>query len=859
MLLSFAPSHPLPEATALRYSCFTLFVCVVVVFSWQVIAQEKEKPTGPGPTKNGFVLPNGWILTPAGKHIELTDLPLNILPLADGKHALVATSGFNKHELSLIELAGPTVVAKQAVKQSWFGLAKSDAGEIWWSGGGNGVLHTFALQGDVLKRTSPDEPDTSKFKKKELAKHKEELAARGFKSGLLLDEKGGLLYSLNINLGTISALNRKTGMERASAKIGGRHYDLALSRNRAQLFVSDWAGRMVLVLDPSDLRVVAKIPVGDHPNQIAAHPKDDRLFAACASSNSVAVIDTGRGVVTETIFTALFPKAPEGSTPDALAVSPDGRTLYVANADNNCVAVIDIREAGKSQVVGFIPTGWYPTSVAVTPDSKTLLVGVGKGLQTKANPIPKDKLVPDKENLTEKRAKLPFPYIGTTLSGALSVIRLPNEKELSKKMAEWTAQVYRNCPYSDNLLSGVPDKRRTAIPTKVGDPSPIKYVIYIIRENRTYDQVFGDIKEGNGDPALVMFGEKVTPNAHKLAREYVLLDNLYCNGQVSRDGHPWSTMAYHTDYISRDWHLTYSRRIGVNDDAEGNLSKGPSGYLWDLCARKGLSYRSYGEYGKRVSQDDGSARMEARVPGLVGHICPDYGVPKVKGQKVRDTDNVETFLKEYRDFEKKGTMPRFVVMSLGEDHTKGTTVGENTPAACVASNDLALGRLVEAVSKSKLWAQTAIFVIEDDAQNGPDHVDAHRTVGLVISPYTKRKFVDSTQYSTVSLIRTMELILGLPPLSQYDAAARPMFHSFTDEAILTAYVHEPAQIDLNAVNKKGAYGAERSGKMDFSDYDLVDDFELNEILWRSIKGVDAPIPPSVRRAIANRPAVEAPK
>jgi YVTN family beta-propeller protein len=845
----------------LRRACFAVFACTVVALapSWRLIAQEKEKPAGPGQTKNGFVLPNGWTLTPAGKHVELTDLPLNILPLAGGKHALVATSGFNKHELSLIDLAGPTIVAKEPVKQSWFGLAQSDAGEVWWSGGGHGLLHTFTLKGDTLKRTSPDEPDTSKLKKKDLAKVKEEMTARGFKSGVLLDEKGDVVLSLNINKGTIAALDRKTGMERTTAKIGGRPYDLAFSRKRTQLFVSDWAGRAVLVLHPDELRVVAKIPVGEHPNQIAVHPKDDRLFVACASSNTVAVIDTSRGIVTETIFTALFPKAPEGSTPDALAVAPDGKTLYVANADNNCVAVIDIRDEGKSQVVGFIPTGWYPTSVAVTPDSKTLLVGVGKGLQTKANPILKDKVLTDKEkeNLTEKRAKLPFPYIGTTLSGALTVIPLPSEKELSKKMAEWTAQVYRNCPYSDDLLTGVPDKRRTAIPTKVGDPSPIKYIIYIIRENRTYDQVLGDIKEGNGDPALVMFGEKVTPNAHKLAREYVLLDNLYCNGQVSRDGHPWSTMAYHTDYIARDWHLTYSKRIGVEDDAEGNLSKGPSGYLWDLCARKGLSYRSYGEYGKRVSQDDGSAKMEARVPGLVGHICPDYGVPKVKGQKVRDTDNVETFLKEYRDFEKKGTMPRFIVMSLGEDHTKGTTVGEHTPQACVASNDLALGRLVEAVTKGKLWPQTAIFVIEDDAQNGPDHVDAHRTVGLVISPYTKRKFVDSTQYSTVSMIRTMELILGLPPLSQYDAAARPMFNSFTDEAILTPYTHESARIDLNVVNKKGDYGAERSAKMDFSDYDLVDDFELNEILWRSIKGVDAPIPPSVRRAIANRPAVKA--
>jgi hypothetical protein len=234
-------------------------------------------------------------------------------------------------------------------------------------------------------------------------------------------------------------------------------------------------------------------------------------------------------------------------------------------------------------------------------------------------------------------------------------------------------------------------------------------------------------------------------------------------------------------------------------------------------------------------------------------MCPDYGIPKEKGQRGRDTDNVEIFLKEFRAFEKNNNLPRFIVMSLGEDHTSGTTPGTFTPQACVASNDLALGRLVEAVSQSKYWPETAIFVIEDDAQNGPDHVDAHRTVGLVISPYTKRRNVDSTQYATVSMIRTLELILGLPPLSQYDAAARPMFESFTDKADLTPYTHEKARIDLNAINAKTAYGAERSARMDFSDYDRVDDFELNEILWRSIKGKDAPLPPAVRRAIAYRP------
>jgi YVTN family beta-propeller protein len=803
-----------------------------------VPAPADNKPRFPGPTDKGFLLPNGWTITPAGRQVTLTDLPLNILPLPDGKRALVATSGFNRHELSLIDLTSARVVTRQGVAQSWFGLGlEPKQGKVWWSGGGADLLHTFDLSGSKLLPTGKVEPEAAKV-----------FGRRGFRSGLALDAGNQKLYSLDINAGTITAINLKDGKAGNPAPCGRRPYDVALARTGAHLYVSDWAGRNVLVLRPDDLRIVARIPIGEHPNQIAVHPKDDRLFVACASSNCVSVIDSKRGVVTETIYTALFPRAPEGSTPAAVAVAPDGKLLYVANADNNCVAMIDVAKPDRSEVKGFIPTGWYPTAVAVTPDGKTLLVGVGKGNQTKANPIPKNDKANDKVNSGKKR-RLPFPYIGTTLSGALSIVPVPDEKQL----VEYTATVYRNCPYSDKLLTGSPYPHKTAIPTRTGDPSPIKYVIYIIKENRTYDQVFGDMKKGNGDPSLVMFGEKVTPNHHKLATEFVLLDNLYCNGQVSRDGHPWSTMAYNTDYIARDWHLTYSGRLGVKDTEEGELSRAPSGYLWDACARHRLSYRSYGEYGRRVSKKESGFQMDAAVPGLVGHICPDYGISKKTGKGLRDTENVEVFLKEYRAFEKAGTMPRFIVMSLGEDHTTGTRPGTYTPQACVASNDLALGRLVEAVSRGKYWPETAIFVIEDDAQNGPDHVDAHRTVGLVISPYTKRGHLDSTQYGTVSMIRTIELILGLPPLSQYDAAARPMFASFTDRADLTPYQHEPARIDLNAVNTKTAYGARRSSKMDFSEYDRVDDFELNEILWRAIKGRKAPLPPAVRRAIANRP------
>lgn len=796
------------------------------------------KPRYAGPTEKGFLLPNGWTITPVGDQVPLNDLVLNITPTPDGRHALVTSNGFNMHQISLVDLKTRTVAFRQAVRQSWFGLAHDPRdGKVWWAGGGNGELHQYQLKGAELTRVSGKETtDVPKTRKT-------------FKSGLCLDSGKNRLYSLDIDAGTIAAIDLAGG-KTTEAPAGARPYDVVLARN-GLLYVSDWAGRAVLVIQPDELRVVARIPVGEHPNQLVVHPKDDRVFVTCSSSNSVSVIDTKKGVVTETIITSLFPNAPEGSTPDALALAHDGKTLFVANADNNCVAVIDVEEANESQVKGFIPTGWYPTAVAVSVDGKFLLVGVGKGNQTKPNPIEKpkanDPAAKDDPVTGLRKRIMPYPYIGTTLSGSLSIIAMPDEA----KLREYTATVYRNCPYSDKLLTGTPSPRKTAIPTKLGDKSPIEHVIYVIKENRTYDQVLGDMKRGNGDPSLVMFGEQVTPNHHKLAEEYVLLDNLYCNGQVSRDGHPWSTMAYNTDYIARDWMLTYSGRAGVDDDDEGNLQKAPSGYIWDACARNGRSYRNYGEYGRRVSEPDGSMRIEGAVPGLVGHMCPDFGITR-NGKRMRDPENVEVFLREFREFETAGKLPNLMILSLGEDHTVGTTPGGLTPQACVASNDQAIGKLVDAVSRSKSWPKIAIFMIEDDAQNGPDHVDAHRTVGLVVSPYTRRKHLDSNQYTTASMLRTIELILGLPPLSQYDAAANPMYESFTDTADLAPYEVVPPKIDLEAKNTPLAYGADRSSKMDFSEYDRIDDFELNEILWRSIKGADAPLPPAVRRAIAYR-------
>jgi len=811
---------------------------------------KQAEPQYAGQKPDGYLLPNGWKLTPAGEHVTLSDLPLNILPLKNEARVVVTTNGFNTHAIQVVDLATKSIVGRQTSWESWFGLAadESQSGKtrLWWSGGGSDQIHELLWgDGKLTWISTSDNTPTARGKKRVGIGVPD---PHHFKSGLLLQDAGktsARLVSLDVDAGTIAATPvGPAGVGISTKKIGGRPYDVVAANDGQSLFVADWGGRKLLRLNAADLATTATIPVGEHPNQIAVHPKDGRVFVACASSNGVWVVDPQTNAISEVIYTSLFPDSPEGSTPDALAIAPDGKTLFVANADNNCIAVIDISKAREAQVKGFIPTGWYPTAVGVSNDGKMLLVGVGKGNQTKANPITNDDRKADGPTKIRRRA---WAYIGTTLSGALSFVPMPDEK----KLAEYTAQVYRNCPYSDKLLTAAPSPEPTVIPTKVGDPCPIEHVIYVIMENRTYDQVFGDMPKGNGDPSLTMFGKVVTPNRHKIAEEFVLLDNIYCNGQVSRDGHPWSTQAYNTDYVARDWMLTYSKRAGVDEDDE--LHVGPSGYIWDAAKRAGKRYRNYGEYGKRVSDTDGRFRMDGKVTSLVGHVCPNYGIdPKDPDRGLRDPENVDVFLKEYFEFEEKGTLPNLMVLSLGEDHTKGTKTGAPTPQACVASNDLAIGRLVEAVSKSKSWPKVAMFFIEDDAQNGPDHVDAHRTAALVVSPYCKRKHLDSTQYSTVSMLRTIELILGLKPLSQYDAAARPMFGSLTDKPDLTPYTHVPAQINLDAKNNALAYGAERSNKMDWSEYDRIDDFALNEILWVAIKGKDAPTPPAVRRAIAYR-------
>ncbi len=528
-----------------------------------------------------------------------------------------------------------------------------------------------------------------------------------------------------------------------------------------------------------------------------------------------------------------------------MSITPDESLLFIANADNNNLAVFNVSEPGKSKPVGFIPVGWYPTSVRYLANTKTLAVANGKGLGSKANP--------QGPNPTMKRAPESLEqYIARLLQGTVSMITLPSPTE----QVAHTRNAYACSPLRSDMSPVLsPIRRPTAqqeqgtnpIPTKLGDPSPIEHCIYIVKENRTYDQVFGDMPNGNGDPNLCIFGENVTPNHHKLAREFVLLDNFYVDGEVSADGHQWTMGAYASDYVEKSWPLVYrsggKKKIGYPAEGSGGKVAEDNRLFWDVCKEKNVSFFSFGEWIENGKGPNDPAR--ARSKTLEGHFDPwfrsyDLDYPDVK--------RAERFISEYRRFAAEKTMPRFIVLRLPNDHTQGARPGKRTPTAYVADNDLALGMVVEAVSKSEYWPKTAIFVVEDDAQNGPDHVDAHRAVALVISPYCKRGSVDSTMYSTCSMLRTMELILGLNPMSQFDAAARPMHQSFSAKPDLKPFEHELARVNVMQVNRADAWGADISLKMNLEREDAADDIKFNEVIWRSVKGAKSPMPAPVRAA-----------
>jgi YVTN family beta-propeller protein len=618
-------------------------------------------------------------------------------------------------------------------------------------------------------------------------------------------------------------------------KLEDAAYTCMLSSNKKELYISVWGAKKVVIYNIASQKITTEINVGENPNELLLSKNGKFLFVANAGDNSVSVIDIKEKKEIEVLNAALYPNAPTGSATNGIALSEDEKTLYIANADNNCLAVFDCSNPGNSTSKGFIPTGWYPTNVKVI--GKKIFVSNGKGFSSFSNvkgpnPTKKTQKVNYQMGEVEKNESK-TEYIGGLMKGTMSIIDEPNAIQL----ANYSKTVYTNTPYTKESETTSKGEAGNPIPMKVGDASPIKYVFYIVKENRTYDQVLGDVKEGNGDTSLVLFGEKYTPNQHKLTKEFVLLDNFYVDGEVSADGHNWSLAANANDYLEKTWPTNYGGR-GGKYDAEGNrnIASPDRGFIWDYCKRANISYRTYGEFA-----DD----YKANIPILENHFCPYY---TSWDEKVRDTTRFNQWRKEFDSLYAAGAVPQFNSLRFINDHTEGLSLGRPTPFVHVADNDWAVGMFVEYLSHHPIWKETAIFILEDDAQNGPDHVDAHRSTAYVAGGFVKRNFVDHTMYSTSGMLRTIELILGLPPMSQYDAAAEPMWRCFSSTYNAMPFTSVAANIDLNEKNVKNNASAKLSATFDFSKEDRVPDLVFSNVIWKAVKGEQSVMPAPVRSA-----------
>jgi len=804
------------------YLAFLVYFSTFSIFGQQNLADQLSS--------SRVTLPNGWKLSPFGTSIPLGDLPLNIVATPNQKYLVATNNGQSVQSLQLIDVKNQQVLDSKELAKSWYGLkVASDNKTIFVSGGNDHQILVFKIENEKLVET--DKIPLTTEKKTEISP-----------TGIEFDDAKGILYVVTKDNNTLYIIDVKSKAILSTHKLPAEGFTCLLNKNKDILYISVWGARQVLPFDISRKTFKNPIAVGDHPNEMVLTKNGKFLFVANANDNSVSVINTTLGKEIEVLNAALYPNSLEGSSTNGLALSANEEKLYIANADNNCLAVFEVENPGASKSLGFIPVGWYPTSIKVI--NHKIYVANGKGFSSFANPdgpnpINRKQTVTYQQSDNNKKVRT--GYIGGLMKGTLSILPEPNSKELPIL----SQAVYQNTPYNKSIEAEAKGEVGNPIPRKVGEKSPIKYVFYILKENRTYDQVLADVAGGNGDTTLLLFGEKYTPNQHKLVKEFVLLDNFYVDGEVSSDGHNWSTSAHATDYLEKTWPTSYGGR-GGHYDGEGNrlIANPKNGFIWDYCKRAGVSYRTYGEFA-----DD----FKPNIPSLEGHFCPNF---ESFNQDVMDTTRFHQWRKDFEVLLSQNKVPQFNSLRFPNDHTEGQKIGKKTPFAYVADNDYAVGLFVDYLSKSPIWKETAIFIVEDDAQNGPDHVDAHRTTAYLAGGFVKRGFVDHTPYSTSSMLRTMELILGLPPMSQYDAAATPMFNCFAKEANLKTFTHELPRTSLFELTSKETPSTIKSAKFNFKKEDAVPDLELSEVVWKAVKGEHSVMPAPRRAAIFNATETE---
>jgi DNA-binding beta-propeller fold protein YncE len=716
----------------------------------------------------------------------------------------VLQAGHAKPTVSVHRASDGEQVSSVALADGWLGLAVT--GDRVLAGGGNSHgVHELRWDGARLEfvRTWKAEDGTAFI-------------------GDVQVNGAGRVFAASLLGNAVLEFDAASGRQVGRIATGAMPYRIVCEEGG--LVVSSWTEGVLVRHRFADGRV-ERFAAGDHTSDVVKAGGD--YWVAAANTNSVIRLGAD-GRLKERLNVSITPRQPMGMTPSGLAVSGDGKRLYIVCSDANAVAVADISGA-RARVTGFIPTGWYPTSVEETAGGELLILN-GKGGRSWPNALP--------------GGGREFRYVAEIQKGSMSVVP-PLTGEL---LASYSKTVLANTPYRDAMLDGVAIPKGNPVPGH-GEKSPIRHVIYIVKENRTYDQVFGGLEKGNGDASLQLFGEAEGPNHYKLAREFVLFDNFYVNGDVSADGHLWSSGAIAPDYTQKLYPNLYAGRGGafslyygrppVNHSEKGTRPAG--GYLWDAAFEKGLGVRNYGWLVKLIgSAKEGERQWSEAASEKLGAVTNLY----FRGYDTdyRDVDRMQWFLKDLAEAERTGVYPHLTVMRLGNDHTSGFRAGAYTPSAQFADNDYALGQLVEAVSKSRFWKETAIFVLEDDAQSGPDHVDSHRSIAFVVSPYTRRGTVDSTMYNTTSMLRTMGLILGTRPLTHFDAAATPMWRAFGSVADVRPYQAERPRVSLTERNPGGTTLAARSAVLDFREADLIDDGELNDILYLGIQGRPAPAP-----------------
>ena len=808
-----------------------LLVLILAVSAAILVSQPSPREQVGMMTDGGFLLSSGWRIKPAGAQVPVDTFPMASVLTPDRKFLLVLNGGWNPPSISVVDVAAAKEVSRTPVPDAWLGLTLNKAGDrVYVGGGSKAAVYEFALAAGVLKPSRIFPIVDEKARK-----------ATDFTGDVQFGTDGHLLYAADMFHDQVVVINPQSGLVLSKIKTGRRPYRILFHPSGKSFYVSSWSDGSIGQYDVNSGERLTLIRVAPHTTDmvwksgaVEDHPDlTARLFVSASNTNSVYVLgatESGELSRLEAINLALTPRQPAGMTPSGLGLSADGKKLFVACADANTAAVVDITDA-RSRVLGFVPTGWYPTVAFGLPDGRMGVLN-GKGLRSYPNPNgpnPSKRAEPIHEGVPYT-----IQYVGHMQTGTVQFTDVSDVGQLDA----WTKEVLANTPYRDEKLddAGTPEGN----PVRAG--GPIKHVLYIVKENRTYDQVLGDMKQGNGDASLVLFGEKVTPNLHKIASEFVLLDNFYENSDVSADGHNWATAAIAPDWTQRFWPNSYAGRRKTYDyEGQEPANAPPAGYIWSAANQAGVSIRNYGYYvdNRKTPEADGTQITSVRDPILAPNTDPNF---RGFDLDYPDVERAKEFLDELKDFEKDSKMPQFMIMRLGNDHTSGIAAGKLSPLSLAADNDLALGMIVEGLSKSKFWNETAIFVIEDDAQNGPDHVDSHRAPAYVISPWVKKRTVNSTMYNQASVLRTMELILGLHPMTTYDAGARPMFSVFGNTPSGEAYVAAKPQTPMDVRNPANTPLARRSSKMKFDEADEIDDDELNAILWAAIKGPQAPMP-----------------